>query len=394
MKITEKCKVIVAGSLVAALMAGTALPALAASPAGDVPFAVLAQQNSAVTPEQVEALISQIGTVTRSRRAAIVAALDAYNQLDDAGKTAVTNFGVLAEAQQILGIQDALAKCNVNYDAVEDCWAITTPHDDNIDKRKTCGIGPNLYIWDKGNTIVFWEDFTYMGSSELDIDDIILRGGDYKYTYICDYDNSGYGYDKELGKWFAWATFEMEDSEVEWLRNLLSADTVIMRFEGTDYSKFDYTWTVQDRQAITDIIDLYNLLKAATPEEKQEIARAAFSCDWFLGSVNAMSEDGVFINIDGNANRVAAYAFGPKNVLLIVGMNKVVKTQEDAMSRARNEAAPVNAQRFGIDTPCSKAGSCFDCKSPECICCQILVTRFSRQKGRFKIILVDENLGF
>ena len=64
-----------------------------------------------------------------------------------------------------------------------------------------------------------------------------------------------------------------------------------------------------------------------------------------------MSEDGVFINIDGNANRIAAYAFGPKNVLLIVGMNKVVKTQEDAMSRARNEAGPINAQRFGINTP-------------------------------------------
>ena len=140
MKILEKCKVIAAG---------TALPALAASPAGDVPFAVLAQQNSAVTPEQVEALISQIGTVTRSRRAAIVAALDAYNQLDDAGKAAVTNFGVLAEAQQILGIQDALAKCNVNYDAVEDCWAITTPHDDSIDKRKTCGIG--LFCFNRGN---------------------------------------------------------------------------------------------------------------------------------------------------------------------------------------------------------------------------------------------------
>ena len=202
-----------------------------------------------------------------------MAALDAYNQLDDAGKAAVTNFGVLAEAQQILGIQDALAKCNVNYDAVEDCWAITTPHDDSIDKRKTCGIGPNLYIWDKGNTIVFWEDFTYMGSSELDIDDIILRGGDYKYTYVCDYDNSDYGYDKELGKWFAWATFEMEDSEVEWLRNLLSADTVIMRFEGTDYSKFDYTWTGQDRQAITDIIDLYNLLKAVTPEVREKALR-------------------------------------------------------------------------------------------------------------------------
>mgnify|MGYP000028084901 FL=1 len=141
-------------------------------------------------------------------------------------------------------------------------------------------------------------------------------------------------------------------------------------------------------------MDIEKILQQMTPEEKAEMMHQAFNCDYFLASCNAISEDGILVNIDGNANRVAAYAFGPKNVLLIVGMNKVVKTQEDAMSRARNEAAPVNAQRFGIDTPCSKAGSCFDCKSPECICCQILVTRFSRQKGRFKIILVDENLGF
>lgn len=138
----------------------------------------------------------------------------------------------------------------------------------------------------------------------------------------------------------------------------------------------------------------YDRDRVNTQEEKEEIALRAFSVDWFLGSVNAMSENGVFINIDGNANRVAAYAYGPKNVLLIVGMNKIVKTEADAMSRARNEAAPVNAQRLGIDTPCSKNGTCFDCKSPQCICCQILTTRFSRIKGRFKIILVDENLGF
>lgn len=128
--------------------------------------------------------------------------------------------------------------------------------------------------------------------------------------------------------------------------------------------------------------EFYDRDKVKTPEEKEEIARKAFSSDYFLGSVNAMSEDGVFINIDGNANRVAAY------------MNKVVKSEEDALHRARNEAAPINAQRFGIDTPCSKNGSCFDCKSPQCICCQILTTRFSRVKGRFQIILVDENLGF
>lgn len=133
---------------------------------------------------------------------------------------------------------------------------------------------------------------------------------------------------------------------------------------------------------------------ASTPEERDKIAREAFNCDWYLGSVNAMSEDGVFVNIDGNANRVAAYAFGPKNVLLLVGMNKVVKTEEDAMKRARNEAAPINTQRFGSNTPCVKNGTCFDCKSEDCICCQIMITRFSRIPKRFKIILVDENLGF
>ena len=140
--------------------------------------------------------------------------------------------------------------------------------------------------------------------------------------------------------------------------------------------------------------EFYDRDKVKTPEEKEEIARKAFSSDYFLGSVNAMSEDGVFINIDGNANRVAAYAYGPKHVLLIVGMNKVVKSEEDALHRARNEAAPINAQRFGIDTPCSKNGSCFDCKSSDCICCQVLVTRFSRIPKRFKIILVDDVLGF
>lgn len=144
----------------------------------------------------------------------------------------------------------------------------------------------------------------------------------------------------------------------------------------------------------TDEYEFYDRDKAKTPEEKNEIALKAFTCDWYLGSVNAMSEDGVFVNIDGNANRVAAYAFGPKNVLLIVGMNKVVKTEQDALQRARNEAAPINTQRFGISTPCVTNGSCADCKSPDCICCQIMVTRFSRIPGRFKVILVDDNLGF
>lgn len=140
--------------------------------------------------------------------------------------------------------------------------------------------------------------------------------------------------------------------------------------------------------------DVYDREQVETREEKEKIAHQALNCDFFIGSTNALSEDGVLVNVDGNANRVAAFAYGPKNVLLIVGMNKVVKTEVDAMSRARNEAAPINAQRFGVDTPCVKNGSCFNCKSPQCICCQILITRFSKVPKRTKIILVDENLGF
>ena len=140
--------------------------------------------------------------------------------------------------------------------------------------------------------------------------------------------------------------------------------------------------------------DVYDREQVETREEKEKIAHQALNCDFFIGSTNALSEDGVLVNVDGNANRVAAFAYGPKNVLLIVGMNKVVKTEADAMSRARNEAAPINAQRFGVNTPCVKNGSCFNCKSPQCICCLILITRFSKVPKRTKIILVDENLGF
>lgn len=130
------------------------------------------------------------------------------------------------------------------------------------------------------------------------------------------------------------------------------------------------------------------------PEEKRELALAAYNCDYFLTSANAITEDGIMVNIDGAANRVSAIAFGPKTVLMIVGMNKVVKGVEDAISRSRNEAAPINAQRFGLSTPCTKTGACFDCKSPDTICCQMMITRFSKIPGRIKVILVEDELGF
>ncbi|MBP3324914.1 MAG: lactate utilization protein [Coprococcus sp.] len=133
---------------------------------------------------------------------------------------------------------------------------------------------------------------------------------------------------------------------------------------------------------------------AKTPEEKNKLSREMFFADYFITGCNAMTEDGVMVNIDGNGNRVAAIVFGPSHVIVICGMNKIVRDEAAAFSRARNEAAPVNAQRFGLETPCSKTGVCADCKSPDTICCQFLTTRYSKHKGRIKVILVNEDLGF
>ena len=138
----------------------------------------------------------------------------------------------------------------------------------------------------------------------------------------------------------------------------------------------------------------YNFIDRDAYEDKRAAMLAAYDADVFLSSANAITEDGVLVNIDGNANRVSAIAQGPKKVVFIVGMNKVCLDVDSALKRARNVAAPINAQRFGLNTPCCKTGSCMDCKSPDTICCQFLVTRFSRHAERIHVILVNDTLGF
>lgn len=141
----------------------------------------------------------------------------------------------------------------------------------------------------------------------------------------------------------------------------------------------------------------YNVIDrsmAKSDEEKKEIYRKVFFCDWYIGSANGVSADGEIVNIDGTGNRVAAMMYGPDNVLLIVGMNKVAPSLEEAVSRARNVAAPINIARFGKETPCSKTGKCMDCLSDDCICSYITITRKSNIKGRIKVILVGEELGY
>ena len=138
----------------------------------------------------------------------------------------------------------------------------------------------------------------------------------------------------------------------------------------------------------------YKFIDRDAYEDKRAAMLLAYDADVFLASANAITEDGVLVNIDGNANRVSAIAHGPKKVILIVGMNKVCDDVDGAMKRARNVAAPTNAQRFGLSTPCAKTGSCMNCKSPDTICCQFLITRFSRHTGRIHVILVNASLGF
>lgn len=134
--------------------------------------------------------------------------------------------------------------------------------------------------------------------------------------------------------------------------------------------------------------------EGVTGDELGRIYREAFSADAYLASANAVTDAGEIFNVDGNANRVAAIAFGPKRVILVVGCNKLVADLREAETRLETMAAPANTKRLGCETPCRQTGVCAHCHSPARICCTYTVQRFQRQKGRIHVILVAEPLGF
>ena len=141
-------------------------------------------------------------------------------------------------------------------------------------------------------------------------------------------------------------------------------------------------YTVIDRDAFSD------------PAEKLRCMRECFNADFFITGANALSLDGQMVNIDGNGNRVGMIVYGPRNIIVVAGMNKVCATLEDAVKRARTVAAPMNQQRFGLPNPCTCTGSCADCLTETSICNQILITRNCKPTGRIKFVLVGEELGF
>lgn len=151
---------------------------------------------------------------------------------------------------------------------------------------------------------------------------------------------------------------------------------------------------IMDELRSRNAIHLIDRDKAKTPEETTQMYRDAFSANTYFMSTNAITQDGELINIDGNGNRVAALIYGPDQVIIIAGLNKVVPNIDDGIRRVRNSATPPNCIRLNRKTPCAATGKCADCLSPECICNQVVVTRRSGNPDRIKVILVGESLGY
>ena len=223
MKLVKCGKIVVASLCMMATLTGAAMPALAISPAGCTSLAQIEEMN------------------------------------DD-------------DEAQVQALKAAIAKVNVKYDEVQRSWEFDSPIYDKAEKNKTCCLSPWIYIFDGCKDVYFDEDFSYNGNSEIPLDTLYIRAGDYLYTYECDPDYTDYAYDTDKEVWWALSNFEMEPSEIDWLRNVLGEKKIITRYYGAG-AQYDYTWTADDRQAVTDMVNLYDLLVAASPEVRARTLR-------------------------------------------------------------------------------------------------------------------------
>lgn len=193
--------------------------------------------------------------------------------------------------------------------------------------------------------------------------------------------------------------FEKRFMEGHYCETIEEAKELALSFvsEGSKVS-FGGSVTLEETGVLAELraredITLYDRATATTPEENKQIMHDALSCDYYFMSSNAITVDGELVNIDGNGNRVAALIYGPDNVIILAGMNKIVKSVEEGISRTRNVASPQNCIRLNKDTPCKVNGVCGNCLK-DTICDQIVITRASRVPNRIKVILVGEELGF
>ncbi|RDY22677.1 lactate utilization protein [Romboutsia maritimum] len=153
----------------------------------------------------------------------------------------------------------------------------------------------------------------------------------------------------------------------------------------------------------TNVIDFlrngnYNFLDRyksnLTKEDMKKIYRKSFYADTYFTSTNAITENGELYNVDGNGNRIAAMLYGPDKVIVICGVNKIVKNVDEAIKRNREICAPANAKRLDTKTPCKTTGHCMDCSSPDRICCEYTLIRKQRTTNRMHVIFLNENFGY
>ena len=140
------------------------------------------------------------------------------------------------------------------------------------------------------------------------------------------------------------------------------------------------------------VLDTYD--KKLSPEEALERRRQSLLVDLYLTGTNAVTESGQLVNLDATGNRIGGITFGPKHVIILVGRNKITADLDEALFRVKNYAAPVNTMRLEKKTPCAKTSYCEECKSPDRICNTWTITEKSFPKGRVKVVLIDEDLGF
>ncbi|ARC86736.1 hypothetical protein U732_2711 [Clostridium argentinense CDC 2741] len=177
---------------------------------------------------------------------------------------------------------------------------------------------------------------------------------------------------------------------IELLKSLISNDSIV----GVGDSMTLFETGVIDFLRNEKYIFLDKYEEGITKEEKRKIYEKNFSADTFLCSTNAITESGELYNIDGNGSRVAPMLYGPKQVILVAGINKIVKDIDEAEKRVRNYSAPIDAKRLNKNTPCTTLGYCIDCKSPNRICNDFVIIRGQFVKGRIKVIFVGKQLGY
>jgi L-lactate utilization protein LutB len=156
--------------------------------------------------------------------------------------------------------------------------------------------------------------------------------------------------------------------------------------------------TVQDSGIVRKLIErgntVFDKTMAMNKEESKQIKKKALTADWYITGTNAISLQGHIVNIDHSGNRVAAMVFGPDNVVIVVGINKIVDSLSEAIHRTRNIASPMNAKRAGFNPPCVELNKCIDCKSKDRVCNSLVIIEGQEVTGRMKVFIVNEISGF